>query len=148
MADDFRGHTPFWFRARVQLDQEARTVLPREITVRVFAFVLWDVKTGRRLGHALIAPDAHYVSIAWAGSDALDRKHPGTADWHLLKSAIKDGLPASPLESTHAIARMLVHEDDRDRTAVQYVSAGPVNLKSPQATVAVLDAWVLGLEAR
>ena len=149
MTNQFRGHTPFWFRARGHLGEDVVDRAVTAISVEVMAFVLCDIARDQRLGHAVIAPEARYVAIAWADREPLDRRHPGTADWHLLDAALKDAFPiATPLPSTHVITRMLLAEARRTNTSVQFVSAGPVTAKSSQVLVAVLDAWVRSLESR
>jgi hypothetical protein len=112
--------------------------------MRAAAFVLSDLLTGRGLAYALICPEARYCSIAWFGADRLDRRFVPIGDWRSVEARIVEGLPAGPLEASHAIVRALLAPEDRTARIVQYLSVQDIDA-APATVAATLDAWLRGI---
>ena len=90
--------------------------------LRALTFVISELESGACLGYAMIVPDARYCSTAWTGAERLERRSINAADWGLLLSALKLGLPSGPLPASHAVVRMLLPSLDRRARIVQYLS--------------------------
>jgi hypothetical protein len=117
------------------------------MTVPAFTFVLSDFKSGRSLAQALIVPACRYAAVAWLSADCLDRRFSSLADWKLVDRAVKDGLPLTPFESGHVIARVLLPEDRQSWIVVQYVAQLPIDI-APTGMFGQLDAELWRMVAR
>jgi hypothetical protein len=69
----------------------------------------------------------------------LDRRTASRTLWEQIEQEIQVGVPPGPLESASAFVAVLVDTDRRRSVTVQYDSAMPLELSSPDATVTNLD---------
>jgi hypothetical protein len=79
------------------------------------------------------------------GADRLDRRHPEAAEWKLFERAALGHYPATPLESTHIVPRMLVTSWYRTGVTVQFASEYPVTVEQPHELLTRLDAALVQL---
>jgi hypothetical protein len=114
--------------------------------LRAVTFVLTDRDTGACLGRAAIAPEAHYISLEWAGAESVERRLADPDGWRLLNHALHQPLAPEPLEPTHVVVRMLLPTERRSNVAVRYVAdrlvnvgGRPVNIAGRPDTMAHLD---------
>lgn len=97
------------------------------------------------LGVALVCPDARYASVAWRGAERLDRRHATPVLWKQIDQEQELGLPPGPLKSTSTFAVLFLEPDRRRSVIVQYVSAMPIEVSRPDATVTELDSLLRSL---
>ncbi len=110
------------------------------MTYTVWNFAISDlVNKGRLAGIAGICLDARYCSVAWVGSDRLDRGHPGT--WKALQEQIGHGFSPEPLPRHSAIYGVLTG-DGAGAVSVRYLSRQPVTIEHPHQVAQALDQLV------
>jgi hypothetical protein len=103
------------------------------------AFALCDPVTGARLGSALICADVRYASIAWRGRDGLERRFVNPVDWQMFDLAVKLGFEPGPLSPEHIVPCILLDEEQRRNTAVEYLSSRQIDL-APASPAAILES--------
>lgn len=115
------------------------------VTLDAVTFVLSDSQTGRVLGHALICSKARYASIAWLGSNDIDRRFANVADWQLFEFELLQQFPPTPFKSADMVARILLPEDRRRTVSIQYVERLPVAAPHVNDAPTVLDGTLRAL---
>lgn len=101
-----------------------------------YVLAISSLETGRRLGAALVCPEARYASIAWQGGTRIIRVFLPAPDWKVILSEIGEHLPPGPLPASSPLVRALQLDND---VVVQYASIEPIGAAVDLITAAALD---------
>jgi hypothetical protein len=95
--------------------------------MRTLTFVLSDLRDGRSLGHAVICAEVRYASIAWLGTDRLDRRFVEPSGWQMFLLALSHPLGPGLLPATHIVPAMMLPPARRHSVGIQFVAQLPIN---------------------
>jgi hypothetical protein len=116
------------------------------MTFRAFSFTLTDFESGQLLGLALVCPEARYASVLATGGTRFDRRHALPSQWKELEADLAR-LPASPLDRSSTIVRLLLDVDRQSNVTVQPLTGLPADVE-PERSAQLLDALLTGMAAR
>jgi hypothetical protein len=116
------------------------------MTFHAFSFTLTDFETGRLLGLALVSPEARYAAVLAAGGNRFDQRHALPSHWKELEVDL-GRLPATPLDRSSTIVRLLLDVDRRSNVIVRPLTGLPVD-GEPERSAQLLDALLKGMAAR
>ena len=88
-----------------------------------YVFTITSLETGRRLGAAVLCPQARYASIAWHGAPRPSRPFVLPMGWLAIERELGEQLPAGPLPTTSPIFQAFELFPDH---VLQYVSVEPI----------------------
>ena len=91
-------------------------------------------------------PGLPIVSVLATGGDRFDRRHALPSHWKELEADLAR-LPASALDRSSTIVRLLLDVDRRSNVVVQSLTGVPTD-GEPERSAQVLDALLKGMAAR
>lgn len=115
------------------------------MTHQAIVFRMFDLKTGRVVGEAVVCAPVQYAAVRVPGGDRFSRCHASAAVWQRIRADLSLGLPSGPLEDSSAIVELLVPQSLRSSIALQYVVALPVEADPILTIAARVDAAFLGV---
>jgi hypothetical protein len=117
------------------------------MTHEAIVFRLFDLRTGRVVGEAVVCAPVRYAAVRVPGGDRLSRCHASVATWQRIRAVPSLGLPSGPLEDSSAIVELLVPQSLRSSVTLQYVVGLPVDAEPALTIAARVDAAFLGVIA-
>lgn len=115
------------------------------MTFHAFSFTLADFETGTLLGLALVCPEAQYATVLPVGGERFDRRHALPSHWKELAVDLAR-LPASQLDQSSTIVRLLLDVDRRSNVVVRALTGIPTD-GEPERSARLLDSLLKGLAA-
>jgi hypothetical protein len=106
--------------------------------VRAGVFLLRHRDTRSAAGLGLVASEARYASVRFAGTDRIERAFATPAQWREIEATLQLGLPPSALPSTHVISAVLLGARAEDYV-VEYLTARDFTSDAPERAAVVLD---------
>ena len=121
------------------------------MTLTAWSFVVSELLSGRRIGQAVLSPQARYASAVAAGShprlglslerpeaSRIDRLHLSPRQWQDVEAQIALGLEPGPLDGASPIAVAISGDHAKD-VIIQYVVQHTLQIERPEDAAAVLD---------
>lgn len=108
------------------------------------AFLIVDLVTGRRLGGAVVAPEARYCSRLLAGAERLDRRFVPAPAWPKVERELAELHSGPPVDSDSAVSVAVLGDRRTHSQALQRLHATPV-AGEPGEVASKLDQLVRSL---